>query len=369
MRLLPTRLALTGLMAGLVALVVPAPAGAAPVPCVQTFEGGSTTIPKAPTTDPASFSTSYASLTVPPSSNVEDVDVTVSITHNDAGDLRVDLQHLGATNRLQHRIAGSGAQVRPLTWDDQAPTAYAGDSPAGTYQPAQPLSRHLGAAAGGRWQLELTNWESGVGTLLSWSVRITYTSCDADGDGVEDHVDNCDPVANADQSDIDGDGVGDACDGDPDGDGATGMADNCPQVANPTQVNGDTDALGDACDEDDDDDGRADVSDGCRLDAAATTSGCPAVATKVRLAKEKSRLVGRVRSDRSACTSGIRATVKRAKLGRDPKLLVLTTRPDGRFRARLPKPAGRYYVVVRKRYAAGVAECGGSRSATVRVRR
>lgn len=344
-------------------------AAAAAVPCVQTFEGPSMTIPKAPTTDPSSSSASSAYLTVPASSGVEDVDVTVSISHADAGDLRVDLAHLGVSSRLQHRIAGSGAQVRPLAWDDEAPTAYAGDSPAGTYQPAQPLSKHDGSAAGGRWQLNITNWESGTGTLLSWSVRITYTSCDGDGDGVEDHTDNCVPVANPDQADLDGDGIGDACDGDPDGDGVSGAADNCPQVADATQVNSDTDALGDACDADDDDDGRADVSDGCRLESAATSSGCPAVATRVRIRKEKGRLVGRVRSDRAACVSGIRATLKRAKPGRDQKLVVVTTRSSGRFRTRAPRARGRYYVVVRARYAVGVAECGGSRSPKVRIRR
>ena len=79
--------------------------------------------------------------------------------------------------------------------------------------------------------------------------------------------------------------------------------------------------------------------------------------------------MGRVRSDRAACLAGVRATLKRAKPGRDPKLVVVTTRSNGRFRTRVPKRAGRYYVVVRTRYAVGVAECGGSRSAKVRIRR
>ena len=42
---------------------------------------------------------------------------------------------------------------------------------------------------------------------------------DSDADGIDDDVDNCSIVANADQLDTDLDGLGDVCDGDADGDG------------------------------------------------------------------------------------------------------------------------------------------------------
>ena len=42
----------------------------------------------------------------------------------------------------------------------------------------------------------------------------TWTAMDSDGDGIFDTVDNCTNVANAAQIDTDGDGHGNACDGD-----------------------------------------------------------------------------------------------------------------------------------------------------------
>jgi uncharacterized repeat protein (TIGR01451 family) len=89
-------------------------------------------------------------------------------------------------------------------------------------------------------------------------------------------ADNCPQVSNVDQADLDGDGLGDACDCDRDGDGvfecdpgvppapplpacaggaSADCSDNCELIANADQADGDGDGVGDACDCDADGDG------------------------------------------------------------------------------------------------------------------
>jgi hypothetical protein len=96
---------------------------------------------------------------------------------------------------------------------------------------------------------------------------------DVDQDGLPDDADNCPFTANPDQIDTDGNHIGDACDVcdgdptpekcgdpccmDPDGDGVPGddlwmgglaEFDNCPYLWNPDQTDTDGDGIGDACD-------------------------------------------------------------------------------------------------------------------------
>lgn len=81
---------------------------------------------------------------------------------------------------------------------------------------------------------------------------------DKDSDGIYDDVDNCPMESNADQADIDTDGLGDVCDEeevlDSDEDGILDNEDNCPMESNSDQADIDTDGLGDACDDINDND-------------------------------------------------------------------------------------------------------------------
>ena len=70
---------------------------------------------------------------------------------------------------------------------------------------------------------------------------------DTDADEIADASDNCPLIANADQTDTDGDDQGNACDSDDDNDTIPDAADNCPLIANPDQTDTNGDGVGDAC--------------------------------------------------------------------------------------------------------------------------
>lgn len=77
--------------------------------------------------------------------------------------------------------------------------------------------------------------------------NVQYLPSDSDGDGIADQEDNCPRVSNPDQTDVNNNVRGDACE-DFDQDGVMNSADNCPDVPNRNQQDEDADGVGDHCD-------------------------------------------------------------------------------------------------------------------------
>ncbi len=278
---------------------------------------------------------------LPSSTTVTDVDVSVRL--DDAGQAQVELHHgFSGTIELARFGGSDGARSQPvdMRFDDSAPPR-APYQTTGVAHPVQALSAYAGdfasTDAAGRAPWQLIVWNPSGGTPVqpqSATVHLTLATCDSDGDGVQEHVDNCPSVANADQANWDGDQLGNACDSSP--------GSPPPPPPNPTPITSPVTSV-----------------PGC-------TVGCAYARTvELRLAK-RHRLRGVVESVASGCHSSVPVTLWHQRRGADRKLLVVTTREGGTFGTRAPRRAGRYYVTVG---SADEPLCAADRSRAVRVRR
>ncbi len=153
---------------------------------------------------------------------------------------------------------------------------------------------------------------------LPWQERSDWINVKTDvappavGDGVADEEDVCAGASDPGQEDLDGDGVGDACDDDKDGDGVANAADTCVSLKNPDQADLDTDGMGDACDDDLDGDGVGNDQDNCpgeeNPDQKDVCSGTPQDQTEEELsadpAWEETTAAGGCRASPHGGTSG-----------------------------------------------------------------
>ena len=237
--------------------------------------------------------------------------VTITMTILDALPAPVPEGMLSATPAI--RFEPSGLQFRVPVYLAIRPTAYADAAPGLIVREEGPDAEWVAEpvvwwGSDDRIWGQLRHFSVGAGVLIPTPAEVAGAIADAmgnpdaDGDGIQNLVDNCPMTANADQADTDRDRRGDACDlcpagtsdgllralqalvasqrsviplggrltdtDDSDGDGVGDACDNCPFVANPDQTDSNGDFFGDACVDDPlnldlDGDGVGNLSDNC----------------------------------------------------------------------------------------------------------
>jgi subtilisin-like proprotein convertase family protein len=147
-----------------------------------TFTTGKNVQPNYPSTDTPKpipdVSTMTSAITVVESKVVQDVNVTVNLTHTYDSDIAIKLIGPNAvTVNLSLNHGSSGDNYTNTVFDDEASTPISGGTApfTGSFRPDQPLSTLDGILSSGTWTLQITDSVGqDSGNLLGWTLSLTY---------------------------------------------------------------------------------------------------------------------------------------------------------------------------------------------------
>ena len=151
---------------------------------------------------------------------IQDLNVNVSLDHNYIGDISLYLVDPDNTRiKLAQNIGDNQDDYKETVFDQESPRSIVFALPpfTGSFRPQEDLSVLNGKNLKGRWSLEIEDWYDDflVGSLNSFSITVCYRGnvvLDSDNDGIADVLDNCPTIPNSNQSDSNGNGIGDVCD-------------------------------------------------------------------------------------------------------------------------------------------------------------
>ncbi|MEK9612445.1 MAG: zinc-dependent metalloprotease family protein [Flavobacteriaceae bacterium] len=150
---------------------------------------------------------------------IVDLDVLVDIEHTWVEDLRILLETPnGEQFLLTSELGGSDDNYTQTLFDQEATeNIFDGEPPfTGRFKPVQSIRSLNGTSALGIWKLiVIDKYVEDTGSLLEFSLNVCVMGIplpNSDGDSIVDVSDNCPEITNEDQSDMDGNGIGDVCD-------------------------------------------------------------------------------------------------------------------------------------------------------------
>lgn len=125
------------------------------------------------TTEPMQGTPLFHQINIPDNVVIEQLSVSVNVSHTWVGDLLIRLQHPdGVFANLWAGNCGSNDDIN-VTFQDGAPAIVCGTPTVGSYAPFDALSVFNGMNSQGNWTIILVDFFQGdVGTLNNWSIEI-----------------------------------------------------------------------------------------------------------------------------------------------------------------------------------------------------